>query len=406
MSIERRAVAKAAAGVLEDGAAARGMIGVLEAQGELARGLEDVRSRLGIAPRSEPGPFASFGEQMQAVYRAGIYPGRVDGRLAEVQRRASPAGASEQVPADGGFLVAPEFAERLLERVYSTGQFLQRTTSVPISKPGSTGAKIAGFDEQSRENGLRFGGVLSYWQNEADEVLATKPKFRKVELSLKKLTGLCYATDELVSDAALLESSLTAAFTNEFRFRAEYATLFGTGQGQPAGIMSSPALITVAAQAGQAAGTIVAQNVLDMWARMWGPSKSKALWFTSSSAEAQLPKLAIDVGTGGSAVPLYVPTRNPNLQAFNLMLGRPVITCEYCPAPGTPGDLILVDPSQYLILEKAGIEAASSIHVRFITNESAFRFIWRMDGQPAWHLPVAVFNGGATHSPFVALAQR
>ena len=187
MSIERRAVAKAAAGVLEDGAAARGMIGVLEAQGELARGSwKTWLSRLGIAPRSEPGPFASFGEQMQAVYRAGIYPGRVDGRLAEVQRRASPAGASEQVPADGGFLVAPEFAERLLERVYSTGQFLQRTTSVPISKPGSTGAKIAGFDEQSRENGLRFGGVLSYWQNEADEVLATKPKFREVESSASR----------------------------------------------------------------------------------------------------------------------------------------------------------------------------------------------------------------------------
>ncbi len=406
MSIERRAVARAAAGVLEDGAAPRGMIGVLEAQGELARGLEDVRSRLGIAPRSEPGPFATFGEQMQAVHRAALYPGRVDARLTDVQRRATPAGASEQVPADGGFLVSPEFAERLIARVYSTGQFLQRTTSVPISKPGSTGAKIAGFDEQSRENGLRFGGVLSYWQNEADEVLATKPKFREIELSLKKLTGLCYATDELVSDAALLESSLTTAFTGELRFRMEHAALFGTGQGQPAGIMSSPALITVAAQAGQAPGTIVADNVLDMWARLWGPSKPKAIWMTSSTLESQLPKLAIDVGTGGSAVPLYVPTRHPNLQPFNLLLGRPVVPCEYSPAPGTPGDLLLVDPSQYLVLEKSGIQFALSIHVRFLTSEQAFRFIWRIDGQPAWLFPVTPFNGGATHSPFVCVAQR
>jgi hypothetical protein len=34
-----------------------------------------------------------------------------------------------------------------------------------------------------------------------------KPKFREIDLKLKKLTGLCYATDESLEDAAPLAES-------------------------------------------------------------------------------------------------------------------------------------------------------------------------------------------------------
>ncbi len=76
----------------------------------------------------------------------------------------------------------------------------QRTTT----KDWATGLKLPGFDEQSRSDKARFGGVASYFVDEADSATASKPKYRTVELSLKKLLAISYVTDELLSDSDLL----------------------------------------------------------------------------------------------------------------------------------------------------------------------------------------------------------
>jgi hypothetical protein len=41
--------------------------------------------------------------------------------------------------------------------------------------------------------------------------------------------------------------------------------------------------------------------------------------------------------------------------------------------------------------------------VYFVTDETAFRFVYRVDGQPNWNLPLTPKNGGPTLSPFVVL---
>jgi hypothetical protein len=47
-----------------------------------------------------------------------------------------------------------------------------------------------------------------------------------------------------------------------------------------------------------------------------------------------------------------------------------------------------------------------SIHLRFDYNETAFRFLFAMDGQPWLNAPLTPFHGTNTLSPFVALATR
>ena len=79
---------------------------------------------------------------------------------------------------------------------------------------------------------------------------------------------------------------------------------------------------------------------------------------------------------------------------------------EQCSAAGDLGDIILLDPTQYLLIDKGGINAASSIHVRFLYDENVFRFIYRVDGQPIWNKPLTPYKGSATVSPFVTLAKR
>jgi HK97 family phage major capsid protein len=63
--------------------------------------------------------------------------------------------------------------------------------------------------------------------------------------------------------------------------------------GEPLDVLNSGALIKVAKQAGRAAGTIVAQNVLDAWSRLWAASRKSAVWIANQEAEKQLPALTI-----------------------------------------------------------------------------------------------------------------
>jgi len=353
----------------------------------------------------KPGPFANLGRQLQAVARAATVPDSGDlRRLDEVHRRSVPAGASEQALPDGGFLVGPEFSEQLIVRLFNTGEFLSRATMIPTTKPTSNGLNIPSFDEVSRADGSRFGGVQSYWEVEAQQPNATKPKFRLLNLTLHKLTAICYATNELLQDAAALEAAIAIAYVNELRFKTEWAALFGDGWVQPAGIMGSGALITVPKQPGQAAGTFVAANATDMFSRMWGPSRARAVWFVNQRLETQLQTLTLPIGSGGAEMPLYRFSESDDEP--NRFMGRPVIPLEYMQPPGTPGDILFVDPAEFLFTQKDSIETAISLHVKFLTDEQAFRFTWRVDGQPMWHLPVTPATGGNTLSPYVALAAR
>ena len=58
------------------------------------------------------------------------------------------------------------------------------------------------------------------------------------------------------------------------------------------------------------------------------------------------------------------------------------------------------------MIEKGGMESASSIHVKFTTDETAFRFVMRVDGQPTWNAALTPSNGSNTQSPFITLDTR
>lgn len=352
-------------------------------------------------PETKPTPnkenekrFSSFGEQLMAAYRAAMPGGRIDERL--TTRAAS--GLNETNPSDGGFLVQQDFVSDLLKRTYETGILASKVKRIPISTNANS-LKINAIDEDSRANGSRWGGVQTYWEGEADQLSGSKPKFRILELSLKKLTGLCYATDELLQDAAALESVIKQAFTEEFGFKIDDAIIGGNGSGEPLGILKSGALVTVTKETSQT-DILKVENLVKMWNRLWSRSRANAVWFINQELEPYLYTLKI----GDTAV--YVPAGGLSEKPYGTLFGRPVIPLEQCSAAGEVGDIILADISQYLLIDKGGIKAASSVHVRFLYDENVFRFIYRVDGQPIWNKPLTPYKGSATVSPFVTLAKR
>lgn len=358
-------------------------------------------SRISVKP---PERFKSLGEQLQAIATHEL-TGRDDNRLhwENVTPYAAISGAGASVPSDGGYLIQQDLVTDIMTKAFDQSELLSRVRRVPISS-NSDGLKVNLLDETSRATGSRWGGVQVYWGAEADNATSKKPKFRQAELSLKDVIGLMYATDRLLQDAAALESIFGQAFTEEIRFTVADAVINGTGAGQMKGILPSNALVSVAKETNQPAATLVYDNVLKMWSRMWAPSRATAVWLINQDVEPQLFSIAQPVGTGG--VPVYLPPGGLSQTPYGTLFGRPVIPTEYQPTIGTVGDIMLVDLSQYLLIDKGGVKADSSIHVRFINNERTFRFIYRVDGQPMWNSAVTPAKGTNTLSPYVALATR
>ena len=352
-------------------------------------------------PEENRDKFVSFGDQMQAVMRAGIPQGQIDPRLYKVR---AATGLSESVPSDGGFLVQQDFSTELLRNVFETGLLASRCRRITVSGNANS-MKINGIDETSRVAGSRWGGIRGYWADEAAEKTASKPKFRKIELSLNKLIGLCYATDELLDDAAALEGVIRQGFTEEFGFLIDDAIINGTGAGQPLGILNGGSLVSVAKETGQAATTLVAENIIKMRARLFARSRANSVWLINQDVEPQLHTMSLAVGTGG--VPVYMPAGGLSGQAFDTLYGRPVLPIEQCQTLGTKGDIYLCDfAGGYILAEKGGIASDMSIHVRFVYDESVFRFVLRIDGQPVLASAITPYKGSNTQSHFITLAAR
>lgn len=366
---------------------------------------EPVSNPMTVEVKSQPAQvkanapeFKGFGDYLNAVRRSQTPGMSSDNRLDSLK---AASGLNETDPAAGGYLVAPQYATEIFKRAYETGALASRARRMAIS---SNTLKINAIDETSRATGSRHGGVQAYWRAEADTVTASRPKFRQMTLTLNELMAIYYATDEVLADTTALGNLAGEAFAEEFGWLLDNAILRGTGAGQPAGILSGNATVSVAKEAGQVAGTVVWENIVKMRARLWARSRASSVWFIHQDVEPQLQTMAMPVGVGG--VPVYLPATGAAGAPYDTLFGRPVVPIEQCSSVGTVGDIVLADLSQYILAEKGGLEAASSMHVRFLYAEQTFRFIMRVDGQPVWQSALTPANGTNTVSPFITLATR
>ena len=329
-------------------------------------------------------PFTAA-EFFQAVKMAEMYPGQEERRLLPFKA----TGLNETTPSQGGYLLPPQIAAGIHSSMWSVGSVLSRFNPIRVTGNSLT---INAVDETSRADGSRMGGVRGYWLAEAAQKTASKPKFRQIELKLKKVAALCYATDELLADASALESWIGNEVPNELRFNVEAAIINGDGVGKPLGILQSGSLISATRTDGS---QIDAYDIGRMWARRL-PGYNDYVWFVNPAVYPQLLNMTI------GDMPVYAPSVRPDVP-FGSLLGRPVIENEYCPNLGTAGDILLASPSAYALITKGGIEAASSIHIKFDYDETAFRFVYRVDGQPYYNAAITAYDAVNTVSPFVAL---
>lgn len=344
--------------------------------------------------------FRSAGEFFMAVRRA-MTPG--DGLRDSRLDFLAATGAQQAVGSDGGWLVPPTFSNVIWDGLNKGVQSLySMTDNYTVDGESLTFPANA---ETSRATGSRYGGIRAYWINEAQQITASQVKFRQVKLEPNELAVLCYVTDKLLRNATALEQYLTRAAVEEINFLTSDAIINGNGAGKPLGILNSGGKISQAKETGQAADTFLPRNVLKMWSRLHSRSRPSAVWLINQDVEPQLYDMIVIknvAGTenvGGAGSPYFNP------ENFTLM-GRPIIPIEYCPTLGDEGDVILVDLKAYATGTQGGIDSASSMHLKFDFAETAFRFMFRVDGQPWLQTPLTPFKGTLTTSPYVTLADR
>jgi len=362
-----------------------------------------------LAPNTPSGgPFASLGDQLQCMYRAEMGDQAAREKLISVsefhqqQFRADALGAGQAIDSDGGFLVQTDFASEIMRKMHDVGQLLGRVRRIPLSAEAN-GIKMPMIDESSRADGSRLGGIRGYWVEEGEAPTATKPTFAVLNLELHKVAALGYASEELLSHVSAMTAIFTDGFAEELLFKVEDAIFEGDGAGKPQGFTNANAVVSIAKESGQAANTILHDNLKKMWARGYARSRPNMIWLINQDIEPALDDLAKVIGTAGIE-PNWV-TYSP--EGVLRIKGRPVVTTEYASTLGTVDDIVLVDLSQYFFIDRGGVQSAQSLHVRFTTDEMAFRATYRVDGGMSWKEALTPFKGGSnTVSPVVTLDTR
>lgn len=315
--------------------------------------------------------------------------GQADQRLKVL---AAPTDFHREGGSSDGYMVPPAMRDEVFELVFADEGILSAVNPEPTE---SNTVQMNG-DESTPWGST---GIQSYWAGEGTQFTPSRLATEGRTVNLNKLYAFVLATDELLEDAARLNSRLTRQSARAINFKASEAIVLGNGVGKPLGWFNSAALVTVAKESGQAAATIVAANVLKMFSRLRNPTG--AFWLVNQNTIPQLAVMTI------GDQPIWTPPSTGLQNApGGLLLGLPIRFSEFAETVGTVGDIHLVQPNgYYAAVKSSGIKFAMSMHLYFDYDIEAFRWTFRLGGQPFLTAPITP-NKGDTKSDFVVLATR
>jgi HK97 family phage major capsid protein len=349
--------------------------------------------------------FSSFGDFLLKVKDAAHNPSNIDQRL-RARMDITNTYSNETTGADGGFAVPPDFRQTIIEKITGEDSLLGRTDVIQTATNNIT----MPVDETEPWNDT--AGIFCRWENEGGAKPESKIELNQRTTRLNKLVALIPVSDELLEDAPAIEGYIRRKAPEKIQFKVNRAIIDGTGAGQPLGFLRSGAKIAV--DAGDApAGSVQFKHIVDMYTRMYAPMRSRAVWLVNPEVEGQLmtmffaPTTVDAAGIPPSPFPVYLPNMSVAGAPYGTLFGRPVIPTQAMNPLGQEGDIAFVDLSQYLSLIKTGgIKTDVSIHVYFVQDLTAFRFVLRIGGMPWWNTPISPRIGTFTQSPFVTLEAR
>jgi len=184
-------------------------------------------------------------------------------------------------------------------------------------------------------------------------------------------------------------------FAGGVAWMEDYAFLQGTGAGQPLGIITAVNAPTIVV-ARAVAGAIGIPDLANMRQHLL-PS-AQAVWVVTQSAMAGMIQLA---GPAGNPAYWWMPSGQDGVP--DRLLGLPVYWTEKLPLLGVQGDILLADMRYYLIGDRQATTIESTKYDRWRYDQTSWRVVHRVDGQPWLSAPLTYQDGATTVSPFVIL---
>jgi len=313
----------------------------------------------------------------------------------------------------GGYLVPIDFTDALLEAIVEESFIFPRATVIPTYST-ETQAPRPNVETAPTARGVSpmFGGVQFRWGME-DAPVQTEPTFRMDTLTAWDLLGDAVVSNQWLQDAGAIQATessprpeanpllkaehyLIRLFGKAAAWTAEYAFLQGLGAAQqmPLGIVNCPARHLVS-RAG--ANAIVIADVANMAARLLPRSWGKAVWAAHPLAMAQIAQIA------SYQANQPVNWKDVGVSPAGVLLSIPLFVTDKLPALGNRGDLVLFDPSLYVIGQRAEVVVDVSPDVLFLTNQTVYRIWLRLDGKPWFSSTVTLPDTTTVVSPYVVL---
>ena len=304
------------------------------------------------------------------------------------ERLYKSTGQNEATAADGGYLVEHRIGNEIYAAMAQSAIIMPKCDSLEIG-PNANGMKINQVNESARSATTLFGGVRVYSPNEGVAKTAFKQAYSQVDISLGKLCAVSYMTDELMQDRVALRSFIGNYVGQALAWVADDDILHGT---------TNTDMIEIESHASTVRFTVAgdhptAVELAGMYASMLPGSVNRAEWYMSLDQYVNIMQLE-----STSGVKLIQPSYE--VSAYGTLFGRPINVIEQADVAANETSIMFLDLSQYLVIKKGGIEEAQSIHVKFLEDETAFRWTMRLGGSPKLASAITLASGDIV-APFV-----
>lgn len=340
--------------------------------------------------------------------------GRVIAKEAGGWQPVAKATMSETQGLTGGYLLPPDYSDALLEVIAEESFIYPRATVIPMFSAELQAPRI-NVETAPTVTGVSpfFGGVTFRWGIERVPA-ETEPTFRMGSFFAWDLLGYAVVSNQWLQDAGAIQSTPAAERPSSHpllkaehylirllgraaAWQAEHAFLQGTGAAMqmPLGIIWAPGSAVLNRTA---ANEIRIADVVGMTSRLLPYSWNNAIWATSPTALAQVQLL-----TQYSINQYADPDGSPRPRSVGVLSSRPLFVTEKLPAMGRRGDLVLFDPSLYIIAQRMEVVVDVSGDDLFATNQTVYRVWLRLDGKPMTSSTITLADTTSVVSPYVVL---
>lgn len=299
----------------------------------------------------------------------------------------------------GGYLVPQEFSYELFRSIAENTFIEPRACVVPMTSAETLCPRMNVETDQGPGISPFFGGINFSWNGTEGSTVAdassTNP-FKQVSLKAWDLIGELELSNQFMTDLTEEgEARLLDLIARAAAWYKEYAFFYGTGTAnlQPLGILNADATKFVT-RAGSNA--IAIADIAKMTGTLIPYSWNHSIWACSPSALEQVVKI-----TG------FIPNMDPlstEMGCAGSLMTRPLFVTEKLPKLGTPGDILLFDPSLYVIGNRQDVYITSSAAPSFRTNMTWLKVWIRCDGKPLTSGTITLADSDTVASAFVGLA--